>query len=101
MTNQERRIAYISKAIEPPGEAMPDWQIFTMFARKIGIGEYFDYEKAEDIFEEYKKLSQGQDVDISGVTYARLKNQGPLQWPCPETAHPGTPRLYTEGKFHT
>ncbi|HML93981.1 MAG TPA: formate dehydrogenase subunit alpha [Thermodesulfobacteriota bacterium] len=101
MTNQERRIAYISKAVEPPGEALPDWRIFTLFARKIGLREYFDYEKAEDIFEEYKKLNKGRDVDISGVTYERLKNEGPLQWPCPEAGHPGTPRLYTEGKFHT
>lgn len=101
MTNQERRIAYISKAVDPPGEALPDWQIFTMFARKIGLGEYFDYEKAEDIFEEYKNLNKGRDVDISGVTYERLKSRGPVQWPCPETAHPGTPRLYTEGRFHT
>jgi len=101
MTNQERRIAYISKAVDPPGEALPDWRIFTMFARKIGLGEYFDYEKAEDVFEEYKKLSKGQDVDISGVTYEGLRNRGPIQWPCPEAGHPGTPRLYTDGIFHT
>jgi len=101
MTNQERNISYISKAIDPPGEALPDWQIFTKFAHKMGFNEQFNYEKAQDIFEEYKKLTAGQDVDILGVTYERLKQGGPLQWPCPDSTHPGTPRLYADGIFHT
>ncbi len=101
MTNQERRISYIARAIDPPGKALPDWQILTKFAHKMGFKEYFNYEKAEDVFEEYKKLNVGQDVDISGVTYERLKSAGPVQWPCPDSGHPGTPRLYTDGIFHT
>jgi len=101
MTNQERRISYISKAIEPPGEALADWLIFTKFAHKMGYKDNFNYEKAEDVFEEYKKLNVGQDVDISGVTYERLKNAGPVQWPCPDLEHPGTSRLYSDGIFHT
>jgi len=101
MTNQERRISYISKAIDPPGEALPDWQIFTKFAHKMGYKDNFNYKKAEDVFEEYKKLNAGQDVDISGVTYERLKETGPVQWPCPDLDHPGTPRLYSDGIFHT
>jgi len=101
MTNQERRISYISKAIEPPGEALPDWQIFTRFAHKMGYQESFNYDKAEDIFEEYKKLTAGQDVDITGVTFERLKDEGPVQWPCPDPDHPGTPRLYSDGLFQT
>jgi ferredoxin-nitrate reductase len=101
MTSQERRISHISKAIDPPGEALPDWQVFTKFAHKMGFGAHFGYERAEDVFEEYKQLSRGRDVDITGVTYERLINTGPLQWPCPDAGHPGTPRLYTDGIFHT
>lgn len=101
MTNQERRISYISKAIDPPGEALPDWEIFTKFAHKMGFEDSFKFANSEDVFEEYKQLNIGQDVDISGVTYDRLKSSGPVQWPCPESEHPGTPRLYSDGIFHT
>lgn len=101
MTNQERGISYISKAVDPPGSAKPDWQIFTEFACKSGFGKYFSYKKAEDVFNEYKRLTVGTDMDISGVTYERLKNTGPVQWPCYDLTHPGTDRLYTDGKFHT
>ena len=101
MTSQERRISHVAKAIDPPGVAVPDWQIFTKFAHKMGFGEHFKYERAEDVFEEYKQLSRGRDVDIRGVTYERLRGSGPIQWPCPDAGHPGTPRLYTDGVFHT
>ena len=101
MTNSERRISHISKAIDPPGEALPDWKIMTRFAHKMGLSRFFPYEKAEDVFEEYKQLTRGTDMDITGITYERLKKQGPIQWPCPNEDHPGTPRLYTNGKFPT
>ena len=39
-------------------------------------------------------------MDITGVTYARLK-RGPVQWPCPAFDHPGTSRLYTDRRFPT
>jgi len=101
MTNSERRISYIAKAVNPPGESLPDWEILTRFAHKMGFAEFFPYEKAEDVFEEYKQLTRGRDMDITGITYQRLQTEGPIQWPCPAETHPGTPRLYTEGKFHT
>ncbi|MGQ0793840.1 MAG: molybdopterin-dependent oxidoreductase [Deltaproteobacteria bacterium] len=101
MTNSERRISYVGKAVEPPGEATPDWQIFTRFARKMGYSEFFPYESPEEVFEEYKKLTRGRDMDISGVSYGRLQSTGPVQWPCPDENHPGTQRLYTDGRFET
>lgn len=101
MTNSERRISHISKAVEPPGMALPDWEILTRFAHKIGFSEFFQYNSAEDVFEEYKRLTKGTDMDITGITYERLKTYGPIQWPCPNKDHPGTPRLYTDRKFHT
>lgn len=101
MTNQERRISYISKAANPPGQAKPDWKIFTDFAHHMELGEYFPYSEAEQIFEEYKLLTKGQDLDITGVTYSRIKTEGPIQWPCTAQMDPGTPRLYTDSVFHT
>ena len=83
----------------PPGEALPDWQIIAQFARELGLEEAFPFERAEEVFEEFKQLTKGRPMDITGVTYARLK--GPIQWPCPALDHPGTPRLYTDRRFHT
>ncbi len=101
MTNSERRISHIARAVSPPGEALPDWEILMRLAHKMGFAGSFPYKRAEDIFEEYKQLTRGTDMDITGVTYQRLQTEGPIQWPCPDLAHAGTPRLYTDGNFPT
>ena len=36
MTNSERRISYLNKIVDPPGEALPDAEIICRFARKMG-----------------------------------------------------------------
>jgi len=100
MTNSERRITYLPKILEPPGEALPDWQIFTRFAQAMGFGASFPYTTAEEVYEEFKQCTKGRRNDITGVSYARLK-QGPLQWPCPSPDSPGTERLYTDKTFAT
>jgi formate dehydrogenase alpha subunit len=100
MTNSERTLTYLPHLAAPPGEALPDWQIMTLFARELGLKEAFPFERAEEVFEEFKQLTKGQPMDITGVTYARLQ-RGPVQWPCPASDHPGTPRLYTDRRFPT
>ncbi|MGB7793785.1 MAG: molybdopterin oxidoreductase family protein, partial [Terrimicrobiaceae bacterium] len=101
MTNSERRISYMPKLAQPPGEALPDWQILTLFAREMGFSEAFPYESAEEIFAEFAALTESTFCDCSGVSYTRLKNQGPLQWPCFRTGHAGTERLYEDTRFST
>ncbi|MCB0197224.1 MAG: molybdopterin-dependent oxidoreductase, partial [Anaerolineae bacterium] len=101
MTNSERRITYLEKMIDPPGEALPDWQIFTRFAQALGLAESFPYESAAEIFAEFVQLTQGRPCDYAGVSHARLQSEGPLQWPCPTPDHPGSARLYTGHQFNT
>src|ERR1043166_7109759 len=101
MTNSERRMTYMPKLVEPPGEALPDWEILTLFARKMGFKAAFPYESSEEIFSEYVKLTEGRFCDCSGMSYARLKNEGPLQWPCASTEDGGTERLYQDAHFRT
>ncbi len=91
MTNSERRITYLPKLVEPPGEALPDWQIGVRLARALGAGHAFPYDSAEAVFEEFKRLTRGRPADITGVSYARLRSEGPLQWPCPEGAGADAP----------
>ncbi|MGH7772940.1 MAG: molybdopterin oxidoreductase family protein [Candidatus Binatia bacterium] len=101
MTNSERRVTYMPKITDPPGEAMPDWKILTRFAREMGFQQAFPYESAEEIFTEFARLTKGTLCDYSGASYERLKEEGPLQWPCPAPQHPGTVRLYSDARFPT
>ncbi|HXF65004.1 MAG TPA: nitrate reductase [Caldilineaceae bacterium] len=101
MTNSERRITYLPKLVDPPGEALPDWQIVTRVARTMGYRHAFPYRSAQEVFDEFKQLTQGRVCDYAGVSYRRLQEEGPLQWPAPAVDHPGTERLYTDLRFHT
>lgn len=88
-TNTERRAQRVRKAVNPPGEAKPDWQIFCELSNKMGYA--LNYESAEDIFEEIRTLLP----QYAGITYKRLEEVG-LQWPVPSEDHPGTAVLHTE-----
>jgi anaerobic selenocysteine-containing dehydrogenase len=101
MTNSERRLTFLPKLVDPPGEALPDAAIVTRFARAMGWGAAFPSERAADIFDEFSALTAGTPCDYSGVSHARLRAEGPLQWPVPAPGHPGTPRLYADGRFAT
>jgi ferredoxin-nitrate reductase len=100
MTNSERTLTYLSRLADPPGEALPDWEILTRCAHALGFAEAFPFTSAADVFEEFKRLTEGRMMDITGVSYARLQRR-PVQWPCPAPDHPGTPRLYGDRRFPT
>ncbi len=100
MTNSERRISYLEKAIDPPGEALPDVEILQRFADKMGF-HGFDFDGASDIFDEHCLLTKGTPIDISGLSYNRLKREGSFQWPVPHNEHKGTERLFTDLEFYT
>ena len=100
MTNSERRITYLPKVLDAPGEALPDADIFMKFAKKMGYWE-FDYENTSEVFDEHCRLTKNTNIDISGLSYHRLINEGSMQWPIPDIKHKGTKRLFTDFKFPT
>ncbi|MDI1322445.1 MAG: molybdopterin-dependent oxidoreductase [Algoriphagus sp.] len=100
MTNSERRISYLAKGINPPGEARPDVEILCDFAKRMGF-RGFNFSNAEEIYEEYCAMTKGTNIDISYLNYDRLKNEGSFQWPVPEYRHTGTSRLFMDQKFFT
>lgn len=100
MTNSERRISFLEKGVDPPGEALPDAEIFQMFAKKMNF-DGFDYESSSEIFDEHSLLTKGTNIDISGLSYERLKSEGSMQWPVPTAEHKGTSRLFLDKKFYT
>ncbi|WP_339875910.1 molybdopterin-dependent oxidoreductase [uncultured Algoriphagus sp.] len=100
MTNSERRISYLNKGINPPGEAKPDVEILCDFAKRMGF-RGFNFNNTEEIYEEYCAMTKGTNIDISFLNYDRLKNEGTFQWPVPEYRHTGTARLFADNKFYT
>ncbi|HAI39220.1 MAG TPA: NAD(P)H-nitrite reductase, partial [Maribacter sp.] len=100
MTNSERRISYLPKVIDAPGEALPDAEIIWRFAQAMGYTG-FDYANSSEVYDEHCLLTKGTEIDISGLSYDRLKNEGSFQWPVPHKTHKGTPRLFTDRKFFT
>jgi len=98
-TNTERRVQRVRQAVLPPGEAKADWEIISALAGKMG--KPFGYQTASQIMEEAASLTPV----YGGIRFERLDHDG-LQWPCPDTSHPGTSFLYQDGfargrgKFH-
>ncbi len=99
-TNTERRCSRIWKAVDPVGNALPDWEIIARLSTAMGYE--MAYDSAEEIFNEMTALTE---KSYGGMTYERLGIDG-LQWPCPTADHPGTPYLHKNafargrGKFH-
>jgi formate dehydrogenase major subunit len=89
--NAERRIQRIRKAIDPVGQSKPEWEIICALAKAIGKGQFFDYDSAEEIWNEVCSVWPAG----RGITYKRLEDGG-LQWPCPDEDHPGTEVMHTE-----
>ncbi|MEL6560576.1 MAG: molybdopterin-dependent oxidoreductase [Bacteroidota bacterium] len=100
MTNSERRISYLPKVVDAPGEALPDAEIILKFARQMGF-HGFDYNFVGEVYKEYCRMTKGTNIDVSGLSYDRLKAKGTFQWPVPAADHPGTPRLFEDHQFYT
>ncbi len=90
-TSGERRINRIRKAVDPPGDAKADWEIFVMLAKKLGL-KGFDWNSAEDIWNDVRRVTPS----MNGISYNRLEKPECVHWPCPATDHPGTPILHKE-----
>jgi ferredoxin-nitrate reductase len=102
MTNSERRVGLVQRALDPPGQALADWRIAARLAAALGHGEQFAWRDEADVYAEFAACTAGRPCDVSGVTHQRLLAEGSVQWPCPdEPGVEGRPRLYTEGRFPT
>ncbi len=101
MTNAERRISYLEKVLDAPGEALPDAEIICRFAQKMGYNG-FGYRNAAEIYAEHVALTAGTRIDISGLSHEILKNKRSVQWPYHKNTNGhGTPRLFTDKQFYT
>ncbi|MEN0140212.1 MAG: bifunctional nitrate reductase/sulfite reductase flavoprotein subunit alpha [Rhodococcus sp. (in: high G+C Gram-positive bacteria)] len=83
MINSERNLTLLQQAVDPVGQALPDWQIIARVACEMGYADAFTYESSEDVFEEIKRTwNPKTGYDLRGVSYDRLR-ETPVQWPSP------------------
>ncbi len=104
VTNSERRITRVNPAVATPAEARHDWEIVVDFAQRLERrlaknSELFPYTTTEQIFNEHRETTRGRDLDITGLSYTLLNEQGPQQWPFKEGDVTGQARLYADGVF--
>ncbi|MEU0114554.1 nitrate reductase [Streptomyces bobili] len=101
-TNADRTVHLSDKAVEPPGEARPDLDIFLAYAARMDFRDkdgapLITWHDPESAFEAWKRCSAGRPCDYTGITYDALRGASGIQWPCHEGAPDGTERLYTDG----
>ena len=103
-TNVDRTVHLSEKAVEPPGQARPDLEIFVDFARRMDLKDkdgapLVTWSTPEEAFDAWRECSRGRPCDYSGLTYDKLRGGSGVQWPCTEDAPDGTERLYAGGAF--
>jgi len=83
VTNSERRVQRLRKALEPPKGARDDMWIISEIARRLGCD--WGQPSAEEVWNEVRSLAPM----FAGMSYARLDKEGGLHWPCYDENHPG------------
>ena len=83
VTNSERRVQRVRKAVEPPPGARDDLAIIFDLANRMDAG--WGEADAEAVWDEVRRLSPVH----AGMSYRRLEELGGLQWPCYDETHPG------------
>ncbi|MGH2586275.1 MAG: molybdopterin oxidoreductase family protein, partial [Dehalococcoidia bacterium] len=89
VTNSERRVQRVRKALEPPGEARGDIEILCALAKRLGHD--WGSPTAEEAWNELRRLSPMH----AGMSYPRLEALGGIRWPCYDENHPGEQFLHS------
>jgi ferredoxin-nitrate reductase len=97
-TNADRTVHLSEQAVDPPGEARPDGEVFIDFARRLGLKDrdgdpLLEWKTREEIFDAWRECSRGRPCDYSEITYDSLRGGSGIQW--------GGERLYGDGIFPT
>jgi formate dehydrogenase major subunit len=88
VTNSERRVQRVRRALEPPAGAHDDIEIICAIARRLGCD--WGHPTAEEVWDECRSLSPMH----GGMSYKRLDELGGIQWPCLDESDPGTEFLH-------
>lgn len=105
-TNVNRTVHLSEKAVEPPGEARSDLDIFLDYARRMDFrrddgAPLLDWSGPEDGFRAWQECTRGRLCDYTGLSYDKLRGGSGVPWPCNDDHPDGTVRLYGDGVFPT
>jgi formate dehydrogenase major subunit len=89
VTNSERRVQRVRKAVDPPPGAMDELWILAQIARRLGHD--WGTPGAEELWNEFRAVAPHF---AGGMSYERLDALGGIQWPCPDESHPGEEFLH-------
>jgi ferredoxin-nitrate reductase len=97
-TNADRTVHLSERAVDPPGEARPDLEIFLDYARRMDFRDrdgqpLIKWTDPESAFKAWQACSRGRPCDYSELSYERLRGGSGIQW--------GGERLYADGVFNT
>ncbi|MFP5253520.1 MAG: molybdopterin oxidoreductase family protein, partial [Actinomycetes bacterium] len=103
-TNVDRTVHLSEKAVEPPGEARSDLEIFIDYARRLDLRDkdgapLVKWSDPEGAFEAWKECTAGRPCDYTGLSYDKLRGGSGIQWPCNDEHPDGTEHIYQDGQF--
>ena len=97
-TNAERRINPVRRVMSPKN-GYEDWEVTQLLANALGYK--MNYASASEILDEIAELTPS----FKGVSWAKLRELGSIQWPCNDEHPTGTPIMHVnefvrgKGKF--
>jgi anaerobic selenocysteine-containing dehydrogenase len=105
-TNATRVVHLSEQAVQPPGQARSDLDIFLMYADAMGFtdrdGEpLIRWRTSEEAFDAWAAITAGRPVDYTGLSYDKLRGPSGIPWPVNDHHPEGTDRLYADGVFPT
>jgi assimilatory nitrate reductase catalytic subunit len=96
LTNLEGRVILRERVCPPPEGVKTDLEILAELAERLGHPQGFRFADTEAVFDELRRATAGGKADYSGISYAKIRAEQGVFWPCPGEGHPGTPRLFGE-----
>ncbi|POX39506.1 nitrite reductase [Streptomyces sp. Ru73] len=98
-TNLEGRVLLRRRAVDPPPGVRTDLAVLNGLAARLGHEKGFPADP-EEVFGELRRASAGGPADYAGISYRRIAAEDGVFWPCPDEAHPGSPRLFLDRFAH-
>ncbi len=90
VSNTNRQVQMGRKALNAPGEAMPDWWITMQLANRLGL--HWNYQGPEQVFAEMKQAMPS----LNNITWERLSAENVVAYPCPAPDHPGMDIVFAD-----
>ncbi|WP_286901227.1 molybdopterin-dependent oxidoreductase [Thermocrispum sp.] len=101
-TNADRTVHLSDKAVDPPGQARSDLDIFLAYARKMQLADrdgaqFPQWHDAPSAFAAWQRAGAGRPCDYTGLSYEKLRGGSGIPWPCNADHPDGLERLYADG----